>query len=168
MLDGVDPCDDFEAWGEGCEDLAGDGGGGDAADGFAGGGSAAALPVTDAVFGVVGVVGVAGAVFAGHFGVGFGAGVLVTDHDGDGGAEGEPVEDAGEDFAAVEFLAGGDDVALAWAAAVEVELDVFCGEGESGWAAVDDDADATAVAFTPCGNSEELAPLTGHSGVGID
>jgi hypothetical protein len=24
------------------------------------------------------------------------------------------------------------------------------------------------VAFTPCGNSEELAPLTGHSGVGID
>ena len=168
MLDGVDPCDDFEAWGESGEDLAGDGGGGDAADGFAGGGSAAALPVADAVFGVVGVVGVAGAVFAGHFGVGFGAGVLVTDHDGDGGAEGEPVEDAGEDFAAVEFLARGDDVALAGAAAVEVELDVFCGEGESGWAAVDDDADATAVAFTPCGNSEELAPLTGHSGVGID
>ena len=159
VLDAFDPCDNFEAGGEVGDDLAGDGGGGDAADGFAGAGAAAALPVADAVFGIVGVVGVAGTVFGSHFRVGFRAGVLVADHDGDGRSEGEAIEDAREDFAAVEFLARGDDFALAGAAAVEVLLDIFRGEGQAGRAAVDDNADAAAVAFTPCGNAEQLTPL---------
>ncbi len=96
VVDLLDVGDDVELGGEIFKDLAGDGGGGDATDGFTGGGATAAVPVTNAEFGLVGVVGVGGAVEGFHLGVGFGAVVLIADHDGDRGSGGEALKDAGE------------------------------------------------------------------------
>ncbi|MFM1941773.1 MAG: hypothetical protein RI897_755 [Verrucomicrobiota bacterium] len=90
MLDGGE---DFDAE-EFLEQFLSDGACGDAADGFARAGAATALPVSDSEFGLVGVIGVGGAVFAGHFRVGIGAGVLVFDPHGDGGSEGSAFEGA--------------------------------------------------------------------------
>lgn len=166
VVDFFDVGEDFEGGGEvSGEDFMGDGGGGDAADGFAGGGASAALPIADAVFGVVGVVGVGRTVFVLHLGVCFGAVVFIVDEDGDGGAEGEVFEGAGEDLAGIGFFARGGDIGLAGFPAVEGGLDIGFGEGEVGGAAVDDDADGAAVGFAEGGDAEEMAGDGGH-GVG--
>ena len=157
FLDGFHPGEHFDAGMQGVEHLPGDGGGGDAADGFAGGGAAAAGRGADAVFGVVGVIGVAGPVFHGHFIVGAGALVGVSDDDGDGRAERQPVVQAGEDFGGVRLLARGDDVRLAGAAAVEFALDVFQRDRDARRAAIDDDADAAAVRLAEGVDAENLA-----------
>lgn len=131
--------------------------GGDAGGSFAGGASAAAPVVADAVFVPVGVVGVAGAELAGDCTVVFAALVGVADEEGDGGAGGCAFKHAGEDFHLVGFAALGNVAAGAGFAAVEVGLDVGFAEGEAGRAAVDDAADARAVAFAEGGNGEELS-----------
>ena len=162
LMDGFDVGDDLQRGAQLGEDLFRDGSGGDAADGLARGGATAALPVADAVFGLVGEVGVRGAEGGLHLAVGLGAGVLVGDVDGDGGAEGATLEDAGEDARGVGLVARGDDVALAGAAAVEIALDVGLGEREARRDAVDDHADAAAVGFAPGGDAEGVAELRGH------
>ena len=55
------------------------------------------------------------------------------------------------------FAALGNVAAGAGFAAVEVGLDVGLAEGEAGRAAVDDAADARAVAFAEGGDGEELS-----------
>lgn len=144
------------------EDFAGDGTGGDAGGGFAGGGAAAALDHTATIFGIVGEVGVGRAVGLPHFVVGGRAGIFIGDVEGDGGAQGFVMVDAGEDLDGIGFLARGSDIALTGPAAVEVVLDILCGEGEAGGASINDDADGTAVAFAVSGNLEEGAEDAGH------
>ena len=57
--------------------------------------------------------------------------ILVADEDGDGGAEGDPVEaDAGEDLAGVLLVARGGDAGLAGSASVELELEFLARELE--------------------------------------
>ena len=126
-LDLFDVGQDFDAE-PFAQEFFGDGAGGDAADGFAGAGAPAALPVADAVLGVVGVVGVRGAELGFHFGVGLGPGVLVFDPQADRRAEGLALERAGEDLHRVGFLARRDDFGLAGPAAVQVGLDVGLGQ----------------------------------------
>ena len=59
-----------------------------------------------------------GTVFGAEFVVVAGALVFVTDDEGDGGAGGAVVFDAGEDLDLVGFLALGDDFGLSGAASV--------------------------------------------------
>ena len=73
-----------------------------------------------------------GAVFDGHLFVGGGSGVLVTDENGDGRAEGFPLEDTGEDLAGVGFVARGDDFTLSRTTAIEFVLNIFFGEERLG------------------------------------
>ena len=157
ILDGMDPGEDFYAGVEGVEDLPGHGGGGDTADGFAGGRAATARRSADAVFGVVGVIGVAGAVFGCHFIVGAGALVGVADEDGNGASKGEAVVDTGEDFGGVGLVAGGDNLRLTGAAAVEFPLDLRRRDGDAGWATIDDHAHSATVGFAVGVDAEQVA-----------
>ena len=157
VVDGLDVGDALVAGEVAQENFAGDGAGGDAADGFAGGGAAATGDGADAVFGVVGVVGVGRAVGGLHLRVGGGALVGVADEDADGGAGGEAVFDAAEDFGFVSFFAGSDDFALAGATAVEFFLEVLDREGDFRGAAVNDDTNTGTVGFSPSGNAKERA-----------
>ena len=131
VMDGADPGDALVAGVQGADNLAGDHAGGDASDGFAGGGAASPLPVADAVLRLVGEIGVRGTEHRLHLGVGRGAGILVVDGDQDRGAKGLAVEDAREDAACVLLLPRGDDVALAGAATVELDLDLLGGDREA-------------------------------------
>ena len=99
-----------------------------------------------------------------HLGVGRGAGILVVNGYQDRGAESPALKDAGENAAPVLLLTGGDDVALARAAAVEFDLDLLGGDRKPGGAAVDDAADAPAVGFPPGGDAEKSAEDTSHKG----
>jgi len=162
VVDRTDIGDDFEFGMEGADDFLGDDSGGDAADGFAGGGAASTFPVPDAIFGLIGKIGVRGAEHGFHLGVGRGAGILVIDGDQDRGAEGLAAENAGKDATLVLFLTGGDDVALARAATVELNLNLFGGDGKARRTAVDDAANAAAVRFAPGGNAKECAKDARH------
>lgn len=46
---------------------------------------------------------------------------------------------------------------MSGAAAIEVDLDFVAGDGNAGWAAVEGDADASSVGFSPGGDAEETA-----------
>ena len=120
------------------------------------------MPVANAVLGLRGVVGVGRAVKRLHFGVGLGPLVLVADHDGDGRAEREALERAGEDVAGVAFLARGDDLALPGTAAIEIDLDVGLNDGDARGAAIDDNADAAAMGLAPGGDLKEMAKGVRH------
>ncbi len=72
-------------------------------------------------------------------------------------------ENAGENLAAIGFIARSDDGALAGAAAIELALDVFFAEFDAGRATVDDHADATAVRFAPGRDAKELSEAVAHS-----
>lgn len=148
------PGQNLDIGAEGAHDGAGDGSGGNAADGFPRAGAAASGPGANAVFRIVTEIGMRGAVGVLHLVVGRGAVVFVADGEGNGGSQGEAVQHAAEDFHAVFFLAGGDDVALAGAAAIQFSLDVGRSEGDARRATVDDDAHSHAVGFSPCADSE--------------
>lgn len=83
--------------------------------------------------------------------------VLIFDEDGDGSAESAVFEGAGEDFAGIGFFARCGDIGLSWFASVEGGLDVCFGEGEIGWASIDDDAYGATMGFAESGDAEELS-----------
>ena len=160
-LDLLDAGEDVDAIGL-VQDFTGDGAGGDASDGFAGAGAATALPVADAVFGLISEVGVGRPVFMGHLGVSLGARVFVLHPEGDRSAESTAFERAGQDLDGIGLLARGDDGGLAGAATVEVGLDITFGEGNPRGATVDDDADSASVRFAPGGDAEQVTKGVAH------
>ena len=162
VFDGGNPSEGFETGGEHFENFFGDCGGGDATDGFARGGAAASVGIATAEFGIVGVVGMGGTVFDRHLVVGPGALVLVADVNRNGGADGVALVDAGEDFAGVGLVARGHDLGLAGTAAVEFVLDDFLGNGDAGRAAIDNDADASAMRFAEGRDFEQGAESIAH------
>lgn len=136
----------------------------DAAEGFAAGGAAAASVVAVAEFVLPDAVGMAGSEVVGV--VILAALVGILDDDADGGAEGFVFENAAEDLGVVGFGAAGSDGGLAWPAAIEVILDVGCGEVDACGAAVDDGAQGGTVGFAEGGEAEEISEgVCGH-GVG--
>ena len=139
------------------KDFAGDRPGCDPADRFPGAGTAAALPVPNAIFGLVGVVGVRGPVFGAHLLVVFGPDVFVPDEHGDGRAEGFSFKEAREDFHAVGFLPLGGDAALSGPPPVEFDLDFFCCDRKVGGTSVDDYAAASPVGFAPGGDAKQVS-----------
>ena len=162
VMNGADPGDALVAGVQGADDFPRDDAGGDASDGLARGGAASSFPIPDAVFGLVGEIGMGGPEHGLHLGVGRGAGILVVDGDQDRGAKGLAVEDAREDAACVLLLPRGDDVALAGATTVELDLDLLGGDGEARRAAVDDAADSSSMGFPPSGDAEQGAEDAGH------
>jgi two-component system cell cycle sensor histidine kinase/response regulator CckA len=144
------------------EDFLCDGPCGHAADGFPGAAPAAALPVAEAVFGLIGVIGVRGAKLAGHFGIGFRTGILVPDPHGNGRSKCLTFKDSGKDFDFVRFFTGGGYFGLAGTSAVQIGLDIGLGKPDTRWTAIDDDANSAAMGFSPGGDAKELAERVSH------
>jgi hypothetical protein len=136
----------------------------DAPDRFPRGSPAAALPVPDAVFGFVSEVGVRRTVGRLHFGVRFRARVLVHHENRNRRAERAALEDAGQNPAAVRFVARRDDFALAGPAPVEIALNVVLAQLDSRRTTIDDHAHTAAVRFAPGGDSKKLAEAAAHRG----
>ena len=137
---------------------------GHTAYGLAGRRAATTFPVPDAVLALVGEIGMRGAEHRLHLGVGRGARILVIDGHKDRRAEGLTLKYSGEDAALVLLLTRGDDVALARATPVKLDLDLLRSDRESGGTAVDDAAYSSAMGFTPSGDTEESSKDTGHKG----
>ena len=145
------------------EHLLGDGAGGHPADGLPGACPAAALPVPNAVFGLVRVVGVRGPELRPHVLVVFAASVLVPYAYEDRGAQRAAFEYAGQYLGAVRLPPLGRDVALPWAAAVEVSLQIVGFERDSRGASVYDHTDGVSVRLAPGGNAEDVPEAVAHS-----
>ena len=162
LMHPADPRQHLDAGMERVENLAGHHTGGNPPDGFPGRGASPALPIADTVFGLIGEIGVRRTEGRLHFAVSLGTRVLVADENGDRGAQGFALENAGQNFAAVGFFARGDDVALPRAPAIEFFLDVGFGQFQLRQAAIDDHPDPAAVGFPPRGDTEKLAGAAGH------
>ncbi len=121
-------------------------------DGLSAGGTSAACIVAEAVFAVVGVVCVSGAVIRSDLPVIPGALRSIADHQGDGSAGGHSLEDAREDLHGVVLLSRCREPGLPRFSAIQIDLDILLCKGEPGRAAVDDDADASAMGFSPGGD----------------
>ena len=131
-------------------------------DGLARAGPPAALPVADAVLGVVGVIGVRGPVDVLERRVMLRLGVRVVHQDEDRGAERLPLENAGEDFARVAFLALRGDAALPRPPPVQLHLDVVVRQLQPRRTAVHDHAHRAAVRLSPRGDAEEMTEAVSH------
>ena len=149
------------------EDLPGDGAGDNAGDVLAGGGTSATSGVADAILGFPGVVGVGRAVEVAQGEVVLGARVAVADEEGDGHAGGTPFEKPGEDLEAVFLGAGGGDVGLPGAAAVELMLYLLDGQDNARGAAFDDAADSRPVGFPERGQAIYVPESVGHAHRGL-
>src|SRR5688572_26238219 len=136
--------------------------GGHAANCFTRRSTSPALPVSDAVFRFVGEIRMRRAVGRFHLRVSVGACVLVQHQDGNRRAQRAALEYAGENLAAVSFVARSDDPALTGPTAIKLALDVFFAQLNSRRAAIDDNTDATAMRFAPGGNAKELAEAAAH------
>ena len=158
----TDPRKHFDTGVKRLKHFACDHAGGNASDRFTSGSTSPALPVADAVFGLVSEIGVRRTEGRLHFAVGLRPRIFVADKDGDGSAEGFALEHAGKNFAAVGLFARSDDIALPRTAAVEFLLDVSFGQIDLRQTAVDDNTDPAAVGFSPRGDAEKLAGDAGH------
>ena len=89
--------------------------------------------------------------------------VTVGHVDRDRCAEGQAFVDAGDDLGCVAFFARCRDIALAGAAAIELELNIVFAQWEAWWATVDNDADASTMALAPCRNFKKCAKAITHN-----
>ena len=101
MLDGFHPSDNLDAGVKNVQHLARHGCGGDPANRLTGRCPATARRCADAKLRVVRKIGVAGPVAGGHFVVGGRSLVGIAHQNGDRGAEGQPIVDAGKNLGAV-------------------------------------------------------------------
>src|SRR5690606_31160236 len=143
--------------------LLGDGAGRPAHGGFARRAAATAAVVADAVLAAVGVVGMGRTEQILDRRVVLGLLVGVADQQADGATGGPAFEYAGENLHLVGFLTLGGMAAGARLAAVEVTLQVFQGNLDTGWATVDYGDQRRAMAFASGGDGEQLAVgIAGH------
>jgi len=92
----------------------------------------------------------------------FGTRVLVHDQNGDGRAERLPFENAGENLAAVGFIALRDNAALAGTSTIQFALNVGFVELQARRTSIDYNPNAATVRFAPGGNAEEVAEAVAH------
>ena len=124
--------------------------------------AAAAAIIAHAIFGVIGIVGMTGAVFVPDLGIVFGALIHIFDQQSDRCAGGQllchpfVLEDAGENFHRVRFLALGDEFRLTWAPPLQIALDIGFAEGDAGRAAIHHAADGRPVAFAEGGDAKQM------------
>jgi len=97
-----------------------------------------------------------------HLRVGRGALVAVGHVDADRGASGLAFVNTRDDGRGVTLFARSGDVALAGAAAIQLELNLFERDRQARRAAVDHDADAAAVALAPGRNTKKCAEGISH------
>ena len=83
--------------------------------------------------------------------------VGIFDHQLNGGAGRQPFKHAGKDTNRILFAALGRVFVLSGFARIQPGLNITLGQGDAGRAAVDGCADRWPVAFTPCGNAEQVA-----------
>ena len=84
-----------------------------------------------------------------HLIVSLGTGIFIAYKQGDGGAQGLTFKYTGENFHLIRLIAGSGQFTLAGTAPVEKGLDVLLAKRKLGWAAVNNHANTTAVAFSP-------------------
>ena len=144
------------------EDLARDGSRGHAADGFASARATAALPVANAVLGLVGEVGVGGPVQVLHVLVGRRASVRVADQECDRSPERYALENSRQNLDFVRLFAGRCQAALSRFAAVEISLDLGCADLQPRRTSVDHDPYAAAVGFPKGCNLKGFSKLARH------
>ena len=105
----------------------------------------------------------AGTEFVADLAIILGALIDILDQQPDGRAGGQlplhplVLEDAGENFHRIGFLALGDEFALAGTAAVQIGLDVGFGQRDAGRAAIHHAADRRPMAFAKGGDAEQMA-----------
>jgi len=122
------------------------------------------LPTPNAEFRLIRVIRVRGAEFGGHFGVCLRALVFVADPHRDGRAERFALERAGKNLNAISLLARSYNLGLAGSAAIKVGLNVRFRQREARRAAVDHNADAATVRFTPGSDAEQVPKRICHAG----
>ena len=94
--------------------------------------------------------------------VGPGAGIVVADQHGNGASGGSAFEYARQDLHAIGLCSLSGEAALAGPPTVKVVLQVFRGQGEAGWAAVDHHTDPGAMALAPRANAEQGSEGVSH------
>ncbi len=156
VCDGLEPRMEIE------QNLARDDPGGDAANRFPCGSAAAALPVANAVLRLIGEIGVRRSKGLRRFRIILRTRIFVHDEDGNRRAERAPFENAGQDLAAIRFLALRGDRALAGTAAIEFGLNIGFAQFESRRTTVDDNANTAAMRLAPGGNAKESAEKVAH------
>ena len=119
--------------------------------------AAATARVTNAVFVPVGVVGVARAKALRDVAVILAALVGVANEQGNGGACGLAFVHPRENFHGIGLVALRNVPAGAWAAAVQVDLDIGLGQRHARRAAINHAADGWTMGFTKIGDSEKGA-----------
>ncbi len=145
------------------EPLPGDGRCGDTHCRLAGRRASPAPVVPNAVLLPVGIVGMAGPERIDQIAVVFAASVFVSDQQRDGGTGRLALEDPGQNLDAVGFLTLRDVARGAGLAAIEIVLDVFEGQAETGRAAVDHTADRRPMTLAERRDREDPAErIAGH------
>lgn len=93
----------------------------------------------------------------GNFGIVIAVLVFVKDDERDGRASRLAFENAGKNLDLVFFVAGCRHFTLTRPPAVQLRLDHLFGDGETGWASVEDGSDRWTMGFTPCRDCKNLS-----------
>ena len=153
-MDARNPGEDFDVGKKNLQNLLGNGSSGHTANRLARRGASPTLPVSDAVFRLVGEISVRGAEVSLHLAVGLWAGIGVRNKNRNRRAQRDAAKHAGKNLASVLLLSRSDDVALPWAATVEIGLDIRLAEREARRASINHNTHSTAVRLAPGGDTK--------------
>ena len=154
-----------------CDQLLRDDSSSHASRGFASTAATATTVVSKAIPSVVGVVRVSRTVFVFDVRIVFTALVCVPHENGDAGSRGMTFKDSGQDFWFIGFLPLSRQFTLTWTSAIQIEHQIFDGNGDSGRNSINDHHISGAVTFAGRCDAEELskriawhcfAEFTGH------
>src|SRR6266699_2077316 len=157
--------DDFDFWEERRQHLAGNGCGGDATDRFARAGAAAALPVSDPVFGLVGEIGVRRTKSFAHCFVRFRPRVLVSNKNCYRGTKSFPFENTRHNLTAIGLLSLRCYSALTGTTTIEFSLNLSARKRNPWRTTIDDHTDTATVRFAESGDAKKLAKAVAHLGL---
>ena len=118
--------------------------------------------VANAEFGLIRKVGVRGPEFLFHLIIGPGPRIRVADEQRNRRSRRAPLEDPGQDFHGIFFLARRDQVALPRPAAIKLRLYLASLQRQARRTPVHHDAHRRSVAFAPGGDGEELSKGIRH------
>jgi hypothetical protein len=135
---------------------------GNAPVGFPGAGASAALPVSDAVFGLSRVVRVRRAVEILHLFIRLGARIVVANQDGDRRTERLPLERSRDDLSGVRLLAWRRESTLARASPIQIALDLLGRDGQPRRAAIHHHTDCSTVALAKAGDTKDSSETAAH------
>src|SRR5205085_6660797 len=134
-------------------------------DCFARAGAAAALPVSDPVFGLVGEIGVRRTKSFAHCFVRFRPRVFISNKNCYRGTKGFPFENTGHNFTAIGLLSLRCYSALTGTTTIEFSLNLSARERDPWRTTIDDHTDTATVRFAESGDAKKLAKGVAHLGL---